>query len=94
MLVDASGQVKLANRRTEDLFRFQAGQLVGRDIEVLISERPRTAHVDQQAYPAVDGHTRETVSGREWCGKREDGSEFPVEISFSLRSSQRESRRS
>jgi two-component system, cell cycle sensor histidine kinase and response regulator CckA len=82
-LVDTSGRITLTNGRVEELFGFQPGQLVGREVEGLISGQLRPGQVDRQAGHACDPHAHELAAGLELCGRREDGSEFPVEISLS-----------
>ncbi len=83
VLVNASGQITLVNQRTEGLFGYRPGELLGRDVEVLIPERFRFAHIDQRVGYAAEPRLREMGTDLELCGQREDGSEFPVEISLS-----------
>jgi PAS domain S-box-containing protein len=63
-VVDESGRIALVNHRTEELFGFRTGELIGRHVETLIPELLNSA------------------PGRELDGRREDGSEFPIEVTL------------
>ena len=39
VLVDAQGQIKLVNRRTEELFGYEPGELIDREVELLVPDR-------------------------------------------------------
>ncbi len=84
VVVDEDGLIRLVNRRTELLFGYRRGDLLGRELELLVPERFRENHrVDRQAYaahPSVLGG-----GGRSGCllARRADGSELPVEITLS-----------
>jgi PAS domain S-box-containing protein len=83
ILVDASGRLALVNRRTEELFGYGPGALFGSNVEQLVPERFRAEHVlDRGDYVA---HPRKRGMGARPAlfGLREDGSEFPVEVSLS-----------
>ena len=54
-IVDGDGRIVLANRRVEDLFGFDRGELVGRPMETLVPGELHQAHVgrrpDGSAFP-------------------------------------------
>ena len=83
LLVDAKGQIRLVNRRTEELFGYEAGELIDRNVELLVPEGFRAAHLAHRAVYLADPRTREMGAGLELYGRRRDGREFPVEISLS-----------
>ncbi|MGZ4481355.1 MAG: PAS domain S-box protein [Gaiellales bacterium] len=83
VLVNTAGRIALANRRTEELFGYQAGELVGIEVELLVPERFRGVHVRHRGDYVDDPRTREMGAGLELYGLRRDGREFPVEISLS-----------
>src|SRR5664280_633674 len=62
------------------MFGFDPGALVGRLIEVLVPESFRTIHRGQREGYAADPKTRKLGSGPELIGRRQDGTEFPVDI--------------
>jgi PAS domain S-box-containing protein len=83
VLVDSRGRIALINRRTEELFGYEANELVGEEVEKLVPERLRSAHVGHRTGYIGDPRTREMGAGLELYGRRKDGSEFPVEIGLS-----------
>ncbi|HUA49928.1 MAG TPA: GAF domain-containing protein [Solirubrobacteraceae bacterium] len=83
VLVDAQGQIKLVNRRTEQLFGYEPGELIDREVDLLVPDRFRTGHLAHRAGYVADPRLREMGAGLELYGRRRDGSEFPVEISLS-----------
>jgi len=83
MLVDAQGRLALVNRRTEELFGYVPGALFGIEVEQLIPERFRFDHLaHRDGYAARPRARRMVGRGVPLYGLREDGSEFPVEISL------------
>src|ERR1019366_6633396 len=81
--VGRQGQIVLINGMTEKLFGYERGELLGRQLEILIPEDLRAQHMRNrnayQAQPLV----RPMGSGLALQGRRKDGSCFPVEISLS-----------
>ena len=43
--VDEQGEIQLANSRTEAVFGYERGELVGRPVEMLVPNGLRTGHV-------------------------------------------------
>jgi PAS domain S-box-containing protein len=82
ILVDGSGQICLANAAAESMFGYGQGELVGRLVEVLIPDRYRGRHPGQRARFLASGKARPLGSGLELVGMRQDGLEFPVDISI------------
>jgi diguanylate cyclase (GGDEF)-like protein/PAS domain S-box-containing protein len=82
VVVDASWEIVLVNKRTEKLFGYRRDELAGRSVEMLVPERFRGNHSGfRAAYPA-GRHPLEMGTGPELCGQHEGGTEFPVEISL------------
>ncbi|HLG71708.1 MAG TPA: PAS domain S-box protein [Chloroflexota bacterium] len=83
VIVDGGSRIVLVNRQAEKLFGYQRDQLLGQPIEVLLPERFRAGHQhyrdDYQQVP----RTRPMGAGLDLWGRRQDGTEFPVEISLS-----------
>jgi len=83
VLVDTQGKIKLVNRRTAELFGYEARELIDREVELLVPNRFRVGHLPHRAGYVANPRTREMGAGLELYGRRRDGSEFPVEISLS-----------
>ena len=77
LLVDAGGTIKLANRRTEEMFGYPPGQLFGAAVELLVPERLRDAHLGHRAGYAAEPRAREMGAGLELSGRRRDGTRVP-----------------
>lgn len=83
LIVNAAGQIVLSNHQAEVLFGYACAELLGMPVEQLLPERFRATHgVQRRGYVAVP-YTRPMGIGLELLGRRNDGEEFPVEISLS-----------
>jgi PAS domain S-box-containing protein len=83
VIVDGSGVIQLVNRQTEILFGYDRAALIGQRVEMLLPQRARSVHTAHREGYVSDPRTRPMGSGLELLGRRQDGSEFPVEISLS-----------
>lgn len=83
VMADLSGKVLLVNQRTEELFGYDRGELLGRSVDLLLPEALRDLHRSRRESFAEEPRTRAMGAGLELLGRRRDGSEFPVEISLS-----------
>lgn len=82
IVIDSQGSIILANVQAERLFGYPGGKLVGRPIELLIPERLQAAHRAHRADYSNSPRTRPMGLGLCLNGRRQDGSEFPAEISL------------
>jgi len=83
VVVDEHGRVVIANGLTERMFGFAREELIGNSIELLVPNRFRGVHAEHRAEYFHEPRTRPMGEGLALCGRRKDGSEFPVEISLS-----------
>jgi len=83
LLVDRTGAIVFANQQLSALTGYEAEELVGQRIEILVPIGRRGVHVNHREVYQDDPSLRPMGSGRELEARRRDGSEFPVEISLS-----------
>lgn len=81
--VDTDGAIALVNARTEQMFGYVRGELIGRRVEMLLPERMRAAHGTHRARFGHASRSRAMGLGLDLWGHRKDGSDFPVEVSLS-----------
>lgn len=83
LIADGSGRIRAVNARLRELFGYEEGELVDRPVEVLIPEGVRETHVKERERYAEAPEPRPMGIGMELRGRRQDGTELPVEISLS-----------
>ena len=81
--VDRDGIIRQVNSQLTVMFGYQAAELIGQRIEMLLPERARQRHVHHRAAFQLNPTMRPMGGGPELCGCRKDGSEFPVDIMLS-----------
>src|SRR5262249_11711912 len=80
VMVNAEGSIVLVNSRAEQTFGYSREELVGRPVELLVPERFRAEHPGLRAGFFASPSARPMGAGRDLYGRRQDGSELPVEI--------------
>lgn len=83
LIVDENGRIALVNSQVESLFGYHRGDLLGREIEMLIPHPNRNAHTTHRVHYAAAPRGRAMGSGLLLNGLRSDGSEVPVEVALS-----------
>jgi PAS domain S-box-containing protein len=78
--IDSQGLITLANTRALQMFGYEAGQLTGKPIEVLLPARYQQHHPALRQGFMLAPTTRPMGQHRELYAKRKDDTEFPVEI--------------
>ena len=80
IVVDQAGAIVFFNAQIEKLFGYSREELIGQTVELLIPEQFRTTHAALRDQFEKNRQPRPMGAGRDLCGRRKDGSEFPVEI--------------
>ena len=83
VVIDESGAIQFANHETEELFGYGRDELIGGPVEILIPQRYQGRHPEHRAGFFAAPRTRPMGAGLQLWGRRQDGTEFPVEISLS-----------
>jgi PAS domain S-box-containing protein len=83
LLVDRAGTIRFANARVEAVFAHQPGELVGRNVDMLVPPRLAPRHAEHRRAFMDAPRARAMGAGRELQGRRKDGSEVPVEVALS-----------
>ena len=83
VIVDGEGTILFANQQVSALFGHAAADIVGQPIETLIPERFHGRHVGHRESYGSGMKVRPMGTGLGLFALRNDGSEFPVEISLS-----------
>jgi PAS domain S-box-containing protein len=83
VIVDRDGKIVLANAQAKRVFGYPPVDLIGQTVDKLVPERFRGNHHMQRAGYFADPTTR-AMGPREFLfGLRQDGTEFPIEVSLS-----------
>ena len=83
IIIDDAGVIRFANRQVSALFGYAHDDIVGRSVEELLPERFRQRHLAHRQGYTASLRMRPMGPGLALFGRRQDGSELPVEISLS-----------
>jgi diguanylate cyclase (GGDEF)-like protein/PAS domain S-box-containing protein len=83
IIADVAGVIIYANGQSEALFGYIPGELIGKQIELLLPERFRTAHQGLRGAYAQHPRLRTMGENQELYAQHRDGSEFRAEIRLS-----------
>lgn len=83
ILTDDKGEIISVNPAIERIFQYQAGELIGKKIEVMIPERFVSNHKTLRSSFYDRPSNRTMGVGRDLFGRRKDGIDIPLEVSLS-----------
>lgn len=78
--IDGRGIIRRVNDQLLDMFGYKSTELLGKQIEILLPNRFRQAHVNQRTGYRSNPRTRSMGEGLDLYGRRKDGSEVPLDI--------------
>jgi PAS domain S-box-containing protein len=81
--IDARGTIESANPATERMFGYGAGEMIGRNVRMLMPSPYREEHDRYLQRYFETGEARIIGVGRELVARRKDGSTFPVDLAVS-----------
>ncbi|MGO1296867.1 MAG: EAL domain-containing protein [Vibrio sp.] len=80
LVVDHHGIIRIVNKRIEEIFGYEAHEVEGQTIEMLLPERYRNGHVAHRLGYVQKPETLMLGVGRDLYALHKDGWEFPVEL--------------
>ena len=83
LVVDAAGQILLANPKAEEMFGYASGELVGGQVDDLVPDQTRSSHPEQRSRFMAENRARLMGEGPQIFGRRKDGSEFELFVTLS-----------
>jgi len=81
IVIDARGSIEAFNPGAERLFGYTAGEMLGKNVSLLMPEPYRSEHDHYVQHYLETGEQRIIGIGREVSAMRKDGSLFPVHLS-------------
>jgi len=81
--VNEAGSIVFANRRLNELFGYEEGEIIGIPVEHLMPERFHEEHLGHRARYTRSPHARPMGQGLDLLARRKDGTEFPIEAGLS-----------
>ena len=83
VIVNEEGKIQLINKQAEKLFGYQANELFGESVEVLIPKRFTGTHAAHRDGFFSNPKARKMGEGKELYGINKKGEEIPIQISLS-----------
>jgi PAS domain S-box-containing protein len=82
VIIKPNGKIEFVNSQTEKCFGYSKNELIGQPLEILMPKRFRSAHVCHRNIYSDRPIPRPMGAGLSLFGLRNDGTEFPVDITI------------
>src|SRR5438105_10492903 len=82
VIVNQAGTIVMINKQAEILLGYSHDESVGQQLEILLPQRFRQAHIGHRKHYFASPITRQMGAGLQLSGLRRDGTEFRVDISM------------
>jgi PAS domain S-box-containing protein len=83
VVVDQDGKIVLLNIRAEEQFGYPRDELLGQQVTTIIPEGFAERLIADGLRSAAEALAQQIGTGIELCGRRKNGSDFPIEIMLS-----------
>src|SRR5262249_52095133 len=84
IIMDKDGRIALVNTQTEKMFGYKREELIGQPVASVVRKEDRKKPGSYELVDvSVGTSTDPSQNAPDTIGRRKDGSEFPLEISFS-----------
>jgi PAS domain S-box-containing protein len=80
IISDMKGHISLVNTQANKIFGYEGTELVGKELEIIIPDRFRHAHMAKQPDYFKNPVVRHFNTEQDLFALRKDGTEFPIEI--------------
>ena len=77
VVIDVDGHILLFSKAAEEMFGYEAREVLGRNVAILMPECERKAHCAHMQHYSRTGKSRKMGTNRRLVGRRKDGTEFP-----------------
>lgn len=83
VMVDHNGRITQLNKQAAEMFAYQPATLEGQKLERLLPEQLRETHRQHRQDYFVTPQARKMGVGLDLVGRRQDGTELPIEVGLS-----------
>ncbi len=83
MSIDQDGTIISINKAITKIFLYEAEELVGQNINILVPRHYHIAHSNDVSYYISSRNTKRMAAGKDLVGIRKDGAEVPVTVGLS-----------
>lgn len=83
ILMDSDGQIQFANPAVLEIFGYAPEEVTGQNLALILPESLRRSHDTALERYLKTGHRHSHWRATETMGRRKDGLELPIEVSFS-----------